>query len=139
MEIPVRELDAEKALGLDYSSPHFYVDSEGYSADMPHYYRLTEKALAKEQRKLSRMVRGSSNYQKQRKVVAKLHAKIRNQRKDWQHKESRRIADRWDIVSTVRICPEDCTWQRLRTTMDSGSSEHYWPTSWRNRVRCLSR
>lgn len=102
MEIPVRELDAEKALGLDYSSPHFYVDSEGYSADMPHYYRLTEKALAKEQRKLSRMVRGSSNYQKQRKVVAKLHAKIRNQRKDWQHKESRRIANSWDIV-----CVED--------------------------------
>lgn len=101
-DIPVIDLNAEKALGLDYSSPHFYVDSEGYTADMPHYYRKVERMLAREQRKLSRMVKGGSNYQKQKRIVAKLHAKIRNQRKDWQHKESRRIADSWDIV-----CVED--------------------------------
>ena len=100
--IPSVDLDPEKALGLDYSSPHFYVDSEGYAAQMPHYYRKAECTLAREQRKLSRMVKGSSNYQKQKIAVAKLHAKIRNQRKDWQHKESRRIAESWDIV-----CIED--------------------------------
>ncbi|MBO7184369.1 MAG: transposase [Oscillospiraceae bacterium] len=101
-EVPAISLDANKVLGLDYSSPHFYVDSEGYAPDMPHYYRRSESALAREQRKLSKMVKGSSNYQKQKKVVAKLHARIRNQRKDWQHKESRKIADNWDIV-----CVED--------------------------------
>lgn len=100
--VPSIDLDSEKALGLDYSSPHFYVDSEGHTADMPHYYRKAERILAKEQRKLSKMVTGSSNYQKQKKIVAKLHTKIRNQRKDWQHKESRKIADNWDIV-----CVED--------------------------------
>ena len=100
--IPSVDLNPEKALGLDYSSPHFYVDSEGHTAEMPHYYRNVEHALAKEQRKLSRMVNGSSNYQKQKRIVAKLHAKIRNQRKDWQHKESRKIVDNWDIV-----CVED--------------------------------
>ncbi len=101
-EIPALLLDSNKALGLDYSSPHFYVDSEGHTADMPHYYRNTEAALARAQRKLSKMVKGSSNYQKQKKIVAKIYAKIRNQRKDWQHKESRKLADKWDIV-----CVED--------------------------------
>lgn len=100
--IPSIALNPQKALGLDYSSPHFYVDSEGHIADMPHYYRKAEDTLAREQRKLSKMVRGSSNYQKQKRIVAKLHAKIRNQRKDWQHKQSRSIADNWDIV-----CIED--------------------------------
>ena len=99
---PSIELKPGKALGLDYSSPHFYVDSEGHTADMPHYYREAEAALAKEQRKLSRMVKGGSNYQKQKRVVARLHAKVRNQRKDWQHKKSREIANNWDIV-----CVED--------------------------------
>ena len=100
MELPFT--NPEKALGLDYSSPHFYVDSEGFVAEMPHHYRNAEHALAREQRKLSGMVKGSSNYQKQKRIVAKLHTKIRNQRKDWQHKESRKIAANWDIV-----CVED--------------------------------
>ena len=56
----------EYSLGLDYSSPHFYVDSNGEVADMPHYYRNAELKLAKEQRKLSKMVRGSNNYKKQK-------------------------------------------------------------------------
>ena len=96
------DLNPQNVLGLDYSSPHFYVDSEGHTAEMPHYYRKAECTLAREQRKLSRMVKGGSNYQKQKMAVAKLHAKVRNQRKDWQHKVSRKVADNWDIV-----CVED--------------------------------
>ena len=119
---PSIELNPRNALGLDYSSPHFYVDSEGRTADMPHYYRKAEAVLARERRKLSRMVKGSSNYQKQKEVVARLHAKVRNQRKDWQHKMSREIADDWDIV-----CVEDinlkCIAQSLhlaKATNDNG-------------------
>lgn len=62
--IPERTLDTGKALGLDYSSPYFYVDSQGVEADMPNFYRRAEQRLVREQRKLSKMVRGSSNYQK---------------------------------------------------------------------------
>ncbi|MBR0417464.1 MAG: transposase, partial [Firmicutes bacterium] len=91
-------LDEEKSIGLDYSSPSFYVDSNGYIASMPHFYREAEKKLAKEQRKLSHMVKGSSNYNKQRRKVALAHEKVRNQRNDWQHKESRRLASLYDFV-----------------------------------------
>lgn len=101
--IPERTLDAGKALGLDYSSPHFYVDSQGVEADMPHFYRRSEQRLAKEQRKLSQMVKGSSNYQKQKRRVALAHEKVRNQRKDWQHKRSHELADKWDIICVENI------------------------------------
>jgi putative transposase len=101
-EIPEITPDLSTALGLDYSSPHFYVDSDGNSADMPHYYRNAEARLAREQRKLSKMQKGSNNYRKQRKRVARCSEKTRNQRKDWQQKESTRLANLHDV-----ICMED--------------------------------
>ena len=106
--IPEIHPDPATAVGLDYSSPHFYVDSDGNEADMPHYYRNMEDKLAREQRKLSKMEKGSSNYRKQRIKVARVSEKIRNRRKDWQHKESTRLADAHDI-----ICVEDINYQDM--------------------------
>ena len=45
------------------------------------------------------MQKGSANYRKQKVRVAKIHEKIRSQREDYQHKLSRRIADRYDAVA----------------------------------------
>ena len=70
LEATQRILDTDNSIGLDYSSPHFYVDSNGHSADMPHFYREAEQRLAVEQRKLSKMVKGSNNYKKQKTKVA---------------------------------------------------------------------
>ena len=54
--------------------------------------------LAKEQRRLSHMVKGSSHYQKQLLKVRNLHEHIANQRKDYLHKASRSLADTYDYV-----------------------------------------
>ncbi|CZQ86590.1 Hypothetical protein Tpal_790 [Trichococcus palustris] len=62
----------ERILRLDYSQANFFVDSEGKRANYPHYYRVMEERLAREQRKLSRMVKGSKRWEHQRLVVAKL-------------------------------------------------------------------
>ena len=116
-DIPERTLDTTKALGLDYSSPHFYVDSQGVEADMPHFYRLAEQRLAREQRKLSKMVKGSVNYQKQKRRVALAHEKVRNQRKDWQHKKSRELSEKWDI-----ICVEDINYKGMSGSLRLGKA-----------------
>lgn len=96
-------LNTGSTIGLDYSSPHFYVDSNGDSADMSHFYRDAEKRLAGEQRKLSKMVMGSSNYRKQKIKVARAYERVRNCRKDWQHKESTRLAEKYDVISVEAI------------------------------------
>ena len=101
-DYPEIDLSAETAIGLDYSSPHFYVSSEGEIADMPHFFRTAEKRLAREQRRLSKMTKGSENYQKQKKRLAIAFERVRFQRKDWQHKKSKELADKHDI-----ICVED--------------------------------
>ena len=116
-DILERTLDTDKALGLDYSSPHFYVDSQGVEADMPHFYRQAERRLAREQRKLSKMVKGSANYQKQKRRIALVHEKVRNQRKDWQHKRSRELADKWDI-----ICVEDINYKGMSCSLRLGKA-----------------
>ena len=77
-ESQVREKEPEKVLGLDYSMPKLFVSSEDDGPKYPRYYRKAEKKLAKEQRALSRMEKGSKNYIKQRIKIAKLHEKIAN-------------------------------------------------------------
>ncbi len=101
-EEPSIILDAERSLGLDYSSPYFYVSNEGEKADMPHFYRKAEEKLAREQRKLSRMIKGGSNWCKQKVKVGRAHEKVRCQRKDWLHKKSTELAEKYDF-----ICVED--------------------------------
>lgn len=88
-----------KILGIDYAMQGMGVFSDGTRADYPGYYRRAQKKLAREQRKLSHCEKGSRNYEKQRKCVAICHEKIRNQRDDYQHKLTRKLAERFDAVA----------------------------------------
>ena len=98
----VEKRAAERFLGIDFAMQGMCVFSTGERAGYPMFYRKAEKKLAREQRKLSHCEKGSRNYQKQKKKVALCHEKIKNQRKDFQHKLSRELAERYDAV-----CVED--------------------------------
>ena len=98
----VEKRQAEKFLGMDFAMHGMCVFSTGERAGYPMFYRNAEKKLAREQRKLSRCEKGSRNYQKQKKKVALYHEKIKNQRKDFQHKLSHSLAEDYDAV-----CVED--------------------------------
>ena len=97
-EEEIAEKELESFIGLDFSMHELYIDSNGNCPEFPKYYRLSEKKLKKEQRKLSKMLKGSINREKQRVRVAKLHEKIANQRKDFLHKQPRQIANVYDCV-----------------------------------------
>ena len=92
------EVPSKTIMGLDYSMSSLYVDSDGNSCGYPKFYKQALDRLAREQRKLSKMEKGSNNYYKQRKKVARLHKHISNQRKDFLHKQSTEIANRVDTV-----------------------------------------
>ena len=89
---------AETTLGLKYSMQHFYVDSGGTKADPPPWRKRSQEKLVNLQRSLSRMQPGSKNYQETVQKFYQLHEHIANQRRDYIHKESRRIANAWDAV-----------------------------------------
>ena len=92
------KLDPNNSIGLDFSLSHLFVDSDGNHLDMPTYYQDSLSKLAKEQRKLSHMKKGSSHYQKQLMRIKNLHEHIANQRKDFLHKVSRKLANTYDYV-----------------------------------------
>ncbi len=73
------------------------MDSLGGRPDLPDQSREREK-LALLQQKLSRMQRGSKNHQEHLQKIRLLHEHMANQRRDFVHKESRRLADAWDAV-----------------------------------------
>lgn len=115
--IPDIQLDKNKALGLDYASHSFYVDSQGREADYPKFYRKAQDKLAREQRKLANMKYGSNSYHKQKIKVARIHEKVANQRLDWIHKLSTRLANEYDIV-----CVEDINMQNMARSLKLGKS-----------------
>jgi putative transposase len=110
-------LDKNKAIGLDYASHSFYVDNQNREADYPKFYRIALDKLAKEQRKLSLMKYSSNNYYKQKLKVAKLHEHIANQRKDFIHKLSTKLANEYDY-----ICVEDINMQNMAQSLKLGKS-----------------
>ena len=112
-------LERIRILGLDYSQEGFYVDSEGRKANYPHFYRKSETKLAREQRKLSRMQKDSSNYRKQLLKVQKIGAKIRNQRKDFINKEALRLSRAYDAVAV-----EDLDLRQLSKSPNLGKKLH---------------
>lgn len=85
-------------IGLKYSLSHFYVTNAGTVADPPHWLRQSQDTVSAIQKKLSRMQPGSKNYQDMVHKYRLLHEHIANQRRDFLHKESRRIANAWDAV-----------------------------------------
>jgi putative transposase len=65
--------------------------STGEQVGNPRFLRKHEKKLAKAQRRLAKKKKGSKNRTKARLKVARLHARIADRRKDYQHKLSTRI------------------------------------------------
>ena len=86
------------SIGLDFSLANLFVSDSKAKSEMPKFYEKLLSKLVKEQRKLSHMIKGSNNYKEQLLRIANLHERIANQRKDFLHKTSRYIANKYDYV-----------------------------------------
>ena len=90
------------SIGLDFGSKHLVVASNGEMYLNSKPFTKSEKKLARLQRQLSRKTKGSSNWNKARIRIARLHEHIANQRNDVHHKLTTEIIRNNDI-----ICIED--------------------------------
>ena len=103
VEEDIKSLEpVDKIIGLDLGVKDLLIDSDGNKYKNHKYLSKSEQKLAREQRKLSHMVKGSNNRNKQRIKIARLHHKINNQRNDYLHKLSRHIINENQV-----ICVED--------------------------------
>ena len=96
-DLPQQQIDPNNVVGIDMSFSEIAVYSDGVRLKHPRWFRKEEKALARAQRRLHKRQFGSNGYEKQRIKVAKIHERIANKRRDYLHKATRHLVDRFDI------------------------------------------
>lgn len=108
-DVPAKKASAtNQEVGIDLGIGMLATLSDGTKVRNPHHLKKYERKLAQEQRRLSRRKgarRGekpSNRYLKQRKKVARIHAKIAYARTDTLHKVTTMLADENQV-----LCMED--------------------------------
>ena len=96
-------------VGIDVGVKDFLALSTGEKINYPDRLRQLEENVKREQRKLSRRVKGSSNYRKQKAVLAKAHAKVRHFRENFQHQVSHRLIEDNQFIGMETLSVQSMT------------------------------
>lgn len=92
-----------KAIGLDVGLIDFCVTSDRSKYANPKHLKKHSRNLKRKQQKLSRKQKGSNTRQKAKKLLAKVHAKIKRVREDFLHKLSRKIVDENQVIAVENL------------------------------------
>ena len=96
--------DATPAVGIDVGLS--CDDCE--HVDNPRFFRKEEKTLAKAQRKWDALKKVCpKRRERARKVIARVHERIRNKRHNFAHQESRKIVNRHGFVAVEKLSKKD--------------------------------
>ena len=102
-DVEIKEFEkTNKVVGIDLGLKEFAITSDGVKYANPKYLSKSLKRLKFLQKSLSRKTKGSSNRNKARLKVARLYARVTNQRKDFLQKLSTEL-----ILANDVICLED--------------------------------
>lgn len=119
-----KKIQDGKAVGIDWncSTDSFLTLSDGTKIKCPQFLKRREKQLAKYQQVQSRrFVKGndeqSHRYLKAKLKVARLHEKVANQRRDWLHKVSRELANKYQYVFV-----ENINLQKMSSELEHGKT-----------------
>lgn len=88
-----------KTLGLDVGLKEFYTDSNGHSEPNPKFYRMGERRLKFDQRRVSRKKKGSANRKKAVNKLGRVHLKISRQRQEHAKRVARCVIQSNDLVA----------------------------------------
>ena len=99
-EVGKQHLSAsEKQIGIDLGVSQLAVTSDGDRIESPKFLRKSEEKLKQKQRAVSKKKRGSNRRRKAVRELARLHEKVANQRKDYAHKESRKLVNEYGLIA----------------------------------------
>ena len=91
-------IDENKAVGVDLGIKTFATLSDGTEIQNPKYLKKALKRLKRLQRSVSRKKKGSNRRKKAVKLLARQYEKVADKRKDFLHKTSKYLIDRYDTI-----------------------------------------
>jgi putative transposase len=94
---------SEEHIGIDVGLKSFAYLSTGEQIDHPRFFSQEEAALARAQRRLSKMEKGTSERSKRRHVVARIHERIRWRRENFVGQESRKLVNRFGLIAVESL------------------------------------
>ncbi|SIO22236.1 RNA-guided endonuclease InsQ/TnpB family protein [Nitrosomonas cryotolerans] len=97
-ETELKRHSSTSMIGVDMGVTRFATLSDGSYVEPLNSFRKLSKKLAFEQRKLSKKVRLSANWKKQKQIITRLHERIANARLDFLHKTSTEISKNHAMV-----------------------------------------
>lgn len=93
-----KPIDENKAVGVDLGIKTFATLSDGTEIQNPKNLKKSLKKLKRMQRSVSRKIKGSNSRNKAVNLLAIQHEKVTNRRKNFLHKTSRFLVDRYDTI-----------------------------------------
>jgi putative transposase len=85
--------------GVDVGLTAFATLADGTEIDNPRYYKRAQAKLRLAQRRVTRRKRGGKNRRKAVRLLKKAHAKVKNQRADFQHKVARTLVNAYGVIA----------------------------------------
>ncbi len=85
-------------VGIDLGVSHLATLSNGVMIEHPRYSRRAKKKLEQAHQQVSRGKKGSHRRNKAKKQLGKAYRKVRNQRRDFLHKESRKLVQQYQVI-----------------------------------------
>ena len=89
---------SSSVVGIDMGVARFATLSDGAVLEPLNSFKKHQRALCKAQQSLARKVKRSNNWSRQKRKIAKLHARIANARADYLHKASTAISKNHAVV-----------------------------------------
>jgi len=93
----------KEQIGIDAGIENFITLSDGTQIENFRFFERTQKKLRVAQRTVSRRKKYSNSWKKAKTQVSKIHAKIRNQRNDFQHKISTNLVKDFDLIAIEKL------------------------------------
>jgi putative transposase len=90
---------SDRATGIDVGLNSFAVLADGTEIQNPRHYRNAEARLRRCQRKVARRKKGGSRRRKAVRLLQRAHVHVGNQRRDFQHKESRKLVNEYGVIA----------------------------------------
>lgn len=94
---------SSEAIGIDVGLKSFAVLSDGTAIENPRFYRKAQKKLRIAQRRVARRIKGSHRRRKAAQILQKIHEHIANQRKNFQHKLSHSLVQRYGVIAVEAL------------------------------------